>query len=231
MSTEINITNGSGWNNYPALKGLILPRGTKGLLKSNAITRLDIEPADAERPFGIAARYYDSDRELIFTQHFDQNDTGSWIRAQVVELLTKTIRVRKEELAAERHERETREALAAGFPDRLTHARAKADAARVHRAADHAAQLAREAYRQTPAHAAAALATMASLIRQHPDCIGIGRKGALLVAGPVHPLPTPYQFTDHEGMLAWLTQHGFRQSVDDRHHFYAAAAESLAALA
>jgi hypothetical protein len=95
MAIEISIRNGSGWNNYAALKTLkAFPVGTKGLLKQNGIQKLQIEPRDSERPYGIAARYRDADGCLIFTQGFDQNETASGIRNRVVRLLEEGIQTR-----------------------------------------------------------------------------------------------------------------------------------------
>lgn len=102
MQREIDIWNGSGWNNYQALRELkTLPRGTKGLMAANKIARLEIAPRDSDRPFGIAARYYDADGDLRFTQGFDQNDSAGWIRERVVALLEEGIESR---IAARRKE-------------------------------------------------------------------------------------------------------------------------------
>lgn len=95
MTTEINIWNGGGWNNYEALRTLkTLPVGTRGLLRKNGVARLDICPTDSERPFGISARYYDADGQEIFHQGFDQNDDAQWIRERVTTLLTEGIQNR-----------------------------------------------------------------------------------------------------------------------------------------
>lgn len=92
MTTEINIRNGGGWNNYTALRELAtLPVGTRGLLTQNGVWRLDISPADSERPYGIAARYFAADGEEMFCQRFDQNDSAQWIRARVTALLLEGI--------------------------------------------------------------------------------------------------------------------------------------------
>jgi hypothetical protein len=102
MKTEIEIWNGSGWNNYVALRQLkTLQIGTRGLLTRNGIRSLEIAPRDSEKPFGIAARYYDADGELVFTQGFDQNDSASWIRERVYALLAGGIRARSNERARE----------------------------------------------------------------------------------------------------------------------------------
>lgn len=95
MKVEIEIWNGGGWNNYEALRTLkTLPVGTRGLLTANGISRLEISPRDSERPCGIAARYFDADGELVFTQGFDQNDSAKWIRERVVALLEEGIQNR-----------------------------------------------------------------------------------------------------------------------------------------
>lgn len=95
MKIEIEIWNGGGWNNYEALRTLkTLPVGTRGLLTANGISRLEISPRDSERPYGIAARYFDAEGELVFTQGFDQNDSAKWIRERVVALLEEGIQNR-----------------------------------------------------------------------------------------------------------------------------------------
>lgn len=102
MKTEIKMWNGGGWNNYSALKSLkTLPVGTRGLMTANGIQTIEISPRDSERPYGIAARYYDAAGELIFTQGFDQNDSADWIRERVFALLTEGIRNRINARAAE----------------------------------------------------------------------------------------------------------------------------------
>jgi hypothetical protein len=68
MKHYIEITNGSGWNNYKGLRDLkSLPAGTKSLMKSNGVATLTIGPADLEKPFGIAARYLNEDGDTLFT--------------------------------------------------------------------------------------------------------------------------------------------------------------------
>lgn len=95
MKTEIEIRNGSGWNRYAALNELTaLPVGTRGLLRSNGVQRVEIAPRDSERPYGIAARYYDADGELMFTQGFDQNDSANFIRDRITVLLEQGIQNR-----------------------------------------------------------------------------------------------------------------------------------------
>ena len=104
MKTEINITNGSGWNNYRALSELTaLPVGTRGLMQVNGIRLLDIQPADSERPYGIAARYFDADGGEVFCQLFDQNDSAEWIRERVHAALSTGIKKIITERAREIH--------------------------------------------------------------------------------------------------------------------------------
>lgn len=109
MQREIDIWNGSGWNNYQALRELKnLPRGTKGLMAANKIARVEIAPRDSEKPFGIAARFYDADGDLRFTLGFDQNDSAGWIRERVIALLEEGI----ENRIAERRKEIAREEFA-----------------------------------------------------------------------------------------------------------------------
>ncbi len=102
MKTEINIWNGGGWNNYKALQTLkSLKVGCRGLAAKQKIAKIEVAPRDSERPFGIAARYYDADGELVFTQGFDQNDSADWIRERIHALLVEGVQNRIAARAAE----------------------------------------------------------------------------------------------------------------------------------
>jgi len=102
MKTEIEIWNGSGWNNYDALRQLkSLQIGTRGLATKQGIKKIEVAPRDSERPYGIAARYFDADGELIFTQGFDQNDSAGWIRERIYALLVEGVQHRINIRAAE----------------------------------------------------------------------------------------------------------------------------------
>jgi len=95
MKTEIEIWNGSGWNNYTALRTLkTLKVGSRGLAAKQGISKIEVAPRDSERPFGIAARYYDADGELMFTEGFDQNDGAEYIRECVFHLLSEGVQNR-----------------------------------------------------------------------------------------------------------------------------------------
>ena len=98
MKTQIEIWNGHGWNHHPALSALkSLKAGSRGLASRQGIARIEISPRDAERPYGIAARYFDADGELLFTQAFDEHDSARWIRERVHALLVEGV---KERIAA-----------------------------------------------------------------------------------------------------------------------------------
>jgi hypothetical protein len=89
MKIKINIWNGSGWNHYAALRELkSLKVGSHGLASRQGIAKIEVAPRDSEKPFGMAARYYDAEGELMFTQGFDQNDSANHIRECVFALLT-----------------------------------------------------------------------------------------------------------------------------------------------
>jgi hypothetical protein len=93
MKTEIEIWNGRGWNNYAGIRTLkFLQVGTRGLASNQGIAKIEVCPRDSERPYGIAAFYFDADGELIFTQGFDQNDSAEFIRERIFALLVKGVR-------------------------------------------------------------------------------------------------------------------------------------------
>ena len=95
MKTEIEIWNGSGWNHYAGLRELkSLKVGTRGLAARQGISKIEVAPRDSEKPFGMAARYFDADGELMFTQGFDQNDSAHYIRECVFALLTEGVQNR-----------------------------------------------------------------------------------------------------------------------------------------
>lgn len=98
MKIEIKVHNGSGWNNYAGLRTLKLRRGTRGLARENGVFEIAVGPADSERPYGIAARYYDQSGDCVFTQGFDQNDSAAWIEDRINWLLSEGIAVRQARL-------------------------------------------------------------------------------------------------------------------------------------
>ena len=103
MKHEIEIWNGSGWNNYQALRELKnLHVGTRGLMAANKVARLTVAPRDSERPLGIGARFYDSAGEEMFCLGFDQNDSANWIGKRVIALLKEGIESRIAANAADR---------------------------------------------------------------------------------------------------------------------------------
>jgi hypothetical protein len=239
MTHTITINNGSGWNNYPALRELKnLPLGTKGLMRANGCTLLEIGPADPEKPLGIAARYYDASGDLLFTQRFDQNDSAGWIRSAVTALLTKTIAVRREERGAEIAAEDLKRAQRAGFATAAEH---RADIERRTTEAQAAAKAASDARAAWLSGenggsdaASDALESMRSLRAQQPAANTITRKGNLAIlrtaadgltlsAGCGMAEIFQEKFNDLEGMKAWLIQHGHRASVDDRQFFFDAA--------
>ena len=102
MKTEIEMWNGSGWNHYAALREIkSLKVGTLGLAARQGISKIEVAPRDSEKPFGIAARYFDAEGELMFTQGFDQNDSAHYIRECVFALLTEGVQNRINARAAE----------------------------------------------------------------------------------------------------------------------------------
>ena len=133
MKREISIRNGSGWNRYQALTDLkCLPRGTKGLMAKNGVSKIEIEPKDWDRPFGFVARFLGEAKaeddgeyhipETLFTLSFDQNTQAQTVRDAVMELLAEGIpaavarrrrEIEAERLAAERQAARDAERLAA----------------------------------------------------------------------------------------------------------------------
>ena len=102
MKTEINIWNGGGWNNYTALRELkTLRPGSRGLAAKQGISKIEVAPRDSERPFGIAARFFDVAGNLTFTLGFDQHDSAAWIKERVYALLDEGIQSRKNARAKE----------------------------------------------------------------------------------------------------------------------------------
>lgn len=238
MKHIIEIKNGSGWNNYEALRALkSLPTGTKGLMKNNGVQTLSIGPKDEEKPFGIAARYYNADGELIFTQSFDQNDSAEWIRSAVTALLTKTIAARRAERRAEIAAEELKAANKAGYETAAEHEAAIQAKAAEMKAAATKERDARWAWLKGEnggkEAAIAALEEMKALRASCPQADGItrgGKLGKLLNPESSHGGWSEV-FESHvlssdarnNGMQAWLLQNGFRASLDDRHHFFLAA--------
>jgi len=126
MKTQVTITNGFGWNNYKALATLkSLPVGTRGLMRDNRIALLKIEPYDSERPYGIAARYYKTNGDLVFTQSWEEDDTADDIRRGVTRLLSKGITVQIDETAARIAAKELATAQAFGYSTAAEHQAAR----------------------------------------------------------------------------------------------------------
>lgn len=239
MKHIIEIENGSGWNNYEALRSLkTLPAGTKGLMKNNKVQTLNIGPKDEAKPFGIAARYYDAGGELLFTQSFDQNDSAEWIRSAVTKLLTKTIAVRLAERRAEIAAEELKAANKAGYQTAAEHQAAINAKAAEAKAAAAKERDARWAWLQGAnggkEAAESAMTEMKALRAACPQADGMTRGGKLgKLINPASPSGGWVEvFESHvlssearnNGMLAWLLQNGHRPGLDDRHFFFTAAA-------
>lgn len=96
MKTEIEIWNGDGWNNYAALRTIkSIKVGSRGLAAKQGIVKIEVSPANSEKPFGIAARYFDAEGEEVFCQGFDQNDSAEYIKERIYALLLEGIENRK----------------------------------------------------------------------------------------------------------------------------------------
>ena len=102
MKTEIEIWNGGGWNNYQGLRTLkSLQLGTRGLASKQGNVKIEVCPRDSERPYGIAAFYFDVEGELIFTQGFDQDESADFIRECIYALLVKGVQSQIDERGKE----------------------------------------------------------------------------------------------------------------------------------
>lgn len=222
MQIEINVCNGSGWNNYAALRGQRLNRILKvsRLAAKNHLSRIEVGPRDVRKPFGIEARFYrlkeDEDR-LVYAIQFDQNDTAEWIAERVKLALTKGFVAHVEANLANRAAKALAAAKAAGFETVEAHVSA-VEAAKVAKIA--AASAKNAVTLADTAGAAEALADLTALRVAHPDASRIGRQGQLIRSDESK---VGVSFTRLAGMKGWLYQHGFRASLDDRHHFFAAA--------
>lgn len=239
MKHTIEIRNGSGWNNYSGLKDLKnLPAGTKGMMKKNGVAEIHIGPADDEKPFGVAARYYDADGEMIWEQSFGEDSSASWIRGRVTSLLEETISVRREKVRAERAAEALKKANAAGFAtakDHSDHLAAQAAESKAKAAAERDIRWAwLKGENGGQEAAAAALEKMRELRKACPQADGITRGGKLgKLINPANPSGGWAEGfesfvldneTRNNGMLAWLLQNGHRAGLDDRHFFFIAAA-------
>jgi hypothetical protein len=231
MKTQVTIRNGSGWNNYEALRNLKnLPVGTRGLMQRNGVSEITIGPLDAEKPFGIAVCYFNVEGEEIFCQEFDQNDSVEWIRNRVVHLLTEGIanriaanteRINAEKLEAAKRVKaeELAAAKAAGFETVSAHKSAVA-------AAKGAEKARRKAYRNDPARAVRAESDMRALLpimAAHPAPEGytwrLTRSGWLRCDDANGRKLTHHPKTgtiDRDDLYVWLTQHGYAATLDNR---------------
>jgi hypothetical protein len=230
MKHEIEIWNGSGWNNYQALRELKrLPVGTRGLLSANKVVRLTVSPYDSERPYGIAARFYDRDGEQLFCLAFDQNDSGHWIGERIYALLEEGINHRIVANAAKRAAEKLAAAKAAGFETAEAHAA-------------HLAEIAERARKERAAKIEAANATdeaaadrmfesLVAALRQYPGATRLTRSGKLVRDLSLNAVEQFGDATFAPGQIkAWLRKNGFRNSVDDRNHLVAAAKAHAARL-
>lgn len=237
MKHEIEIKNGSGWNNYAALKGNpVMPRGIKALMREEGVRRLEIGPADWDRPLGIAATYYDEHGDEMFCQRFDRDDSWKWIRERVEALLTEGI---AERIEANRIRREKELAEGIAFEARckgmtveeyaVWRAAAKAAAKAAAEAAE-AAKAAEAAALNDPARADAVEEQLRELRRQFPQATWLSRAGLLMTgtkSGIKGQPYTPPQTMPHEplerlSVRAWLQQRG-SHSIDDRQKLFDAA--------
>ena len=228
MKTQVSIRNGSGWNNYQALRELkCLPAGTRGLMQENGVAEITVGPRHSDKPFGIAARYFDADGEEMYCQGFDQNDSAGYIRARVTALLTEGIAQR---IAANRTRIEAEDlarAQDAGFPDAAAH---RQHAAAEKRAAIDAKEALRIATINDPERAARAereLAALLPVIAAHPAPEGFewrldrsGWLGCFDSVGRHAPDHPKTGSIDRDDMRAWLHQHGHAPVVENRGFFF-----------
>lgn len=97
MKREILIKNGSGWNDYRALREMkSLPRGTRTLMVENKVARIEVGPYHKYKPLGMAARFFDRHGEQLFCLSFDQNTSAERIKDRVNWLLVEGISQRIE---------------------------------------------------------------------------------------------------------------------------------------
>lgn len=222
MKPTIDVTNGSGWNYYKSLRGRDIARQlhVARLAAKNKITRLEVEPFDRCKPFGIAARFYRDSEDgdvRVYQIRFDEHTSAAGIASAVKRVLSDGIDATVSANAARIVARELADAQSAGFATAAEHlghvtsqrlrAATEADAKKAALLADGDAS-------------AAALGEMRRLRGAHPDAARIGRQGQLIRADESKVGAT---FANIPGMKAWLHQSGFRASVDDRHHFFSAA--------
>lgn len=207
MQPDIEIRNGSGWNNYTALRNLrSLPRGTATLAKKNGIARIAVAPTHSEKPLGIAVRYYDAAGEEKFAQLFDQNDSAEWIRRRVITLLEKGICVQIEALRLAAQQKAERIAKNAGFDSAASHEQARLKKAELEKAA------AREArQRMLEDLDAANQAWTDTLDALSKGATTLTRKGRFMNA-----LDVCVGEVSRECLYAWLHQNGHHVGVDSR---------------
>ena len=232
MKIHIKKKNGSGWNHYAALRGTRLLKllTVNRLAAKNFLTSILIEPYNNDKPLGIAARFFRDDPNaeerfddqgddtfLLFTLRFDQHATADDIAFGIKRLLSEGISTRIELNRVRLHFKAMADAKSAGFDTIEAHV-ASIEAAK---AAEIAAALTKRNARLVDAPLAAeAFAELTALLSAHPLTLRITRRGELV--GPLES-KIGARFTHFDGMKSWLHQHGLRASVDDRHHFFAAA--------
>jgi hypothetical protein len=234
MKTQVSISNGSGWNSYQALRELkALPAGTRGLMQENGVAEITVMPRSSDKPYGIAARYFDADGEEMYCQGFDQNDSASYIRARVTALLTEGIAHRIAANTARIAAEDLARAQAAGFPDAASHRQHVADEKRAAAEAKEALRIATINDPERAARAERDLAALLPVIAAHPAPEGFewrldrsGWLGCFDSVGRHAPDHPKTGSIDRDDMRAWLHQHGYAPGVDNRHAFFHAVANS-----
>lgn len=231
---QLIIKNGSGWNNYSALRNF--PKynklETRKLLKANGLASVVIEPAHPERPEGIAVRFYildeDEDLDTIVHLGFGQNDTGDWIFSNIFAILNEGVNTYRARRAAERKKAEEDEARRLGFASvaEMEAAERIAQEKAAERAAN--AKAAKIAQRRDPERAALALSTLAAMLRKYPRVTSLSSAGMLLVNGK--PM-TDWQFMDRELTATWMLQNGHAYPGKGRAAFFDAAKKAAEACA
>jgi hypothetical protein len=209
----LSVNNGCGKNDFPALRGQKLEKllTVKRLARQNNISLLEICPKSVYKDLGIAARFFEASPEIAnFCMTFERNDSAEWIADQVKRTL--------KDLAAARAKEQLAEAVAAGFSSFVALQAARlAKALKKKRAKAKNTKAACLADTKT---ADQAFDEMRQLLQKYPDAARMSRKGQLIRADETK---IGVNFTMIPEMRAWLHQHGFRASVDDRQHFFEAA--------
>lgn len=236
MTSEIlTVKNGSGWNKYAALSDF--PGDAAGRIAQFAkgnVASIVIEPADREKPFGIAARFFcysgigpkgrPVNPELKLSVRFDGDSTAEWIIGRISAICAEGVEDYMARRASERRKARLEEARKLGFKTLAAYEKSLHDKSLLVASVEHDRKERLSEERKIPSRAADATRLLVEMIGRHPEATSLSRAGKLLLGETA----VSTDALEREYLYAWLVQNGYEATVDHRNALWVEAKRAIA---